>query len=316
MGFWAISKMKNYSLGIDTSCYTTSIAIVDGSGEIVLDKRIPLKVKAGQRGLRQSEAFYQHVVNLPALFEKASIYSNSIAIVSASSKPRNIKDSYMPVFNAGTAFAKTISSLLSLPLSFFSHQEGHIYSLLPESKINCGSAFYVVHLSGGTAEIMKVSSQNGRISTKIIGGSLDITAGQLIDRLGVRLGHGFPAGRALDKIASAEKAKDSYRTSVKNGYFNFSGVENIYEKDISRGTNPDEIICKVFKCISQTLSKSFNNLDIADKPILMTGGVSASHFLKKTLCDKFASIHFGPAELCTDNAVGIARMGMKLSGAD
>jgi len=308
--------MKNFSLGIDTSCYTTSLAIVDESGSVVADERIPLRVKPGQRGLRQSDAFYQHVLNLPALFEKASMYSNFIGNVSASSKPRNLPDSYMPVFNAGTAFAKTVSSMLSLPLNLFSHQEGHIYSALPESGINDELPFYIVHLSGGTAEIMSASSQNGRISTKIIGGSLDITAGQLLDRLGVRLGYGFPSGKALDEIASVSNSKDSYRISVKDGYFNLSGIENIYERDILNGIDASEIIHKTFKCLSNTLSKSFNNLEIAGKPILMTGGVSASRFLNKSLSNKSDSIHFGPPDLCTDNAVGIARMGIKLSGAD
>ena len=308
--------MKNFSLGIDTSCYTTSLAIVDESGAVVVDERIPLRVKSGQRGLRQSEAFYQHVLNLPSLFEKASPYSKSISHVSASSKPRNIENYYMPVFGAGTAFAKTVSSLLELPLNLFSHQEGHIYSVLPESGINERYPFYVVHLSGGTAEIMSASLQNGRISTKIIGGSLDITAGQLIDRLGVRLGYGFPSGKALDEIAYEGKSIDSYRISVKNGYFNLSGVENMYEKDISSGVDVSEIIHKTFKCISDTLSRSFSNLDMTSKPVLMTGGVSASRFLKNSLSVKSGSIHFGPASLCTDNAVGIARMGINLSGAD
>jgi len=308
--------MKNFSLGIDTSCYTTSLAIVDNSGKIVLDERIPLYVKQGQRGLRQSEAFYQHVLNLPELFEKASIYSDSITSLSASGKPRNLPESYMPVFTAGTAFAKTVSSMLSLPLNLFSHQDGHIYSVLPESGIDEKFPFYAVHLSGGTAEIMRVYIQNGRISTEIVGGSLDITAGQLLDRLGVRLGHSFPSGKALDEIAYEGKSDSSYRISVKGGYFNLSGVENMYEKDISSGMDASEIIHKTFKCISETLSKSFDNLKITGEPVLMTGGVSASRFLKNALSDKCGSIHFGPACLCTDNAVGIARMGIKLSGAD
>jgi N6-L-threonylcarbamoyladenine synthase len=308
--------MKPYSLGIDTSCYTTSLAIVDADGEVLVDERIPLSVREGQKGLRQSEAFYQHVLNLPELFEKAAIYSDGVVCISVSDKPRNTPDSYMPVFNAGTAFARAVSNLLALPINYCSHQEGHIYSVMKESGIDANVPFVAVHLSGGTAEIMNISFDGNRIKSTIIGGSLDITAGQLIDRLGVMLGYGFPAGRVLDDIIHENNDKSAYRTSVKNGYFNLSGVENMFKKDIADGAEPVGIIVKTFNCIANTILEAFTQLGIANEVILMTGGVSASRFLKKALSRELKSIRFGPSVLCIDNAVGVARMGIGLSGVE
>lgn len=308
--------MRIFSLGIDTSCYTTSLAIVDSDGKIILDERIPLKVKPGQRGLRQAEAFYQHVLNLPELFEKASIYADSIRLVSVSEKPRNAEKSYMPVFNAGTAFARAVAGMLSLPIFFCSHQEGHILSVLDESGIDSRLPFIAVHLSGGTAEIMKLVPEGKRLTASIIGGSLDITAGQLIDRLGVRLGYGFPAGKTLDEIACDNDCDEAYPVSVKNGYFNFSGIENMSENDLKKGLSPEKIIVKSFNCIANTLVKAFAELGISDETILMTGGVSASLFIKKKMVKRLKAISYGYPSLCTDNAVGIARMGISLLGAE
>lgn len=306
--------MKTFSLGIDTSCYTTSLALVDKDGNVIIDERIPLLVKAGQRGLRQSEAFYQHVLNIPELFKKVSKYVEFIQVISVSEKPRNTSDSYMPVFNAGISFAKVTSSLLALPINYCSHQEGHIYSVMKESGIDADIPFFAVHLSGGTAEIMNISFEASRIKSTIIGGSLDISAGQLIDRLGVMMGYDFPAGKELDDLAFESDDKSAYRTSVQNGYFNFSGIENMFKKDLADGVDHIEIIVKTFNCIANTLLQAFMQLGIENSIILMTGGVCASRFLKKALSSELKSIRFGPPRLCTDNAVGLARLGIGLLG--
>lgn len=301
--------MKTANLGIDTSCYTTSVSLVDADDRILLDERKMLAVKPGQRGLRQSEAFYQHVLNLPGLFEKAAGHRSAIASICVSTQPRNIPDSYMPVFIAGLSFARSLSSFLDVPLVTCSHQDGHILSVLRESGLAEDKNFAVVHLSGGTAEILRVDGDGKRFSPTIIGGALDITAGQLIDRLGVRLGYGFPAGKALDSLVADFPSRSSYGISVKNGFFNLSGIENLIERDLSDGLDAPTVVLKTFNCIVDSLTAAFLQLGLKDEGILMTGGVSASSFLRKRLGDRFPAIRFGPARLCTDNAVGVARMG-------
>ena len=305
--------MSPVSLGIDTSCYTTSVALVGSDGEVLGDFRTPLAVKKGQRGLRQSEAFYQHVLNLPVLLEAARPLLPSVERLCVSTRPRNHPDSYMPVFNAGDAFAKALGTALNKDVLECSHQEGHLMAVLPETGLGGADCFSAVHLSGGTAEILKVQASGNRFETILAGGSLDITAGQLIDRLGVRLGHGFPAGKILDGMISNQTEKDAYKPSVKGGFFNLSGIENQFEKDLASGVDPVLVVLKTFNCIAESLEKALEALGLSKGPILMMGGVSASAFLHRRLTSRFPTVRFGPAGHATDNAIGVARMGVRMA---
>ena len=62
--------MKRYYLGIDTSCYTTSCAIIDSDFQIVGEARKLLEVKSGERGLQQSNMVFQHTKALPKLISE------------------------------------------------------------------------------------------------------------------------------------------------------------------------------------------------------------------------------------------------------
>ena len=137
-------------LGIDTSNYTTSISITDEEKNVIIDERIMLNVKNGERGLRQSEAFYQHVMQLPLLFKKIKDFP--LSGISVSVTPRREAGSYMPCFKAGESFALVLSDMLNLPLIKTTHQEGHIESAVLASQIDL-EKFICVHLSGGTTEI-------------------------------------------------------------------------------------------------------------------------------------------------------------------
>ena len=92
--------------GIDTSNYTTSVAVFDGE-HIIQNKKL-LTVKKGERGLRQSDALFQHTVNLPVLISKlkSEIGDADIEAFGVSNRPRNIEGSYMPCFLAGESAAE------------------------------------------------------------------------------------------------------------------------------------------------------------------------------------------------------------------
>jgi N6-L-threonylcarbamoyladenine synthase len=301
---------KNLYLGIDTSCYTTSIGIVDDQNQLIINKRRLLKVKKGKQGLRQSEAFFQHGSNLVALYEEllSEIDIGLIKSISVSTQPRNVENSYMPVFLSGTQFAQTVGLTLDEEIKSFSHQEGHIMASLFTSDLTIENEmkFYSLHLSGGTTELLLCQMKDNRIHSKIIGGSLDLSAGQLIDRVGVKMGLQFPCGKAMDDLSNESRTQKLYPISVKGLSFNLSGLESYGYKNIDKISETDQARSLLLS-LSETIVKTLNNLE-EDYPIVLTGGVSANSILREKLV-KNQNVYFGDKSLSTDNAVGIALLG-------
>jgi N6-L-threonylcarbamoyladenine synthase len=311
--------MQNLVLGIDTSNYTTSIAVVDHKNNLIVDHRKILAVKEGARGLRQSDALFQHVVNLPVLFEKISELnlSTHIKTISISSRPRPVEGSYMPVFRASQSFGKAIAYTLNCEYKEFSHQEGHIEAAKWSIDKKLESEFIAVHISGGTTEILHVKNndQLGYI-INILGGTSDISAGQFIDRVGVRLGAKFPAGKEMDQLAINRATQEiKLPVSVKNTHMSFSGPETAIQKLMDKKVDQALLAKAVLECIACSLNKTILNTLKATglKQVLMMGGVASSQYIKKYLLEnmpKEYEIYFGDAKYCTDNAVGTALLGI------
>lgn len=310
--------MTKYFLGIDTSCYTTSLAVVDLEGNLICDYREPLPVEKGKIGLRQSNGFFMHVGHLPALYEKvvSDINPSHIVAVGVSSQPRYIEDSYMPVFTAGLHFAKTVALSLNTKLYTFSHQEGHIEASNWSSDYE-SDTFIAVHLSGGTSEILLVKKQENRYFTNIIGGAEDISAGKLIDRVGVYMGTDFPAGKILDGSIEFDKnRKWGYPTSVKGSRINLSGLENYAKKKFDEGTSLNDVAEGLFESISKSILKAVTNAakDSGINTVIFAGGVASSKYLRSYIKANDRSeleFVFSEPKYAVDNSVGIAQMTRK-----
>ncbi len=325
-----IKKIKPAVIALDTSNYTTSVSAADINGGIIVDKRKLLEVKKGERGLRQSHALFQHMTNLPELLESAvSAIRDAgfeIRAVAASDRPRPQRGSYMPVFLVGTNFAKSIACALGTPTYFFSHQEGHIAAVcgaLPED-----SHMLSFHISGGTGEIVEVL---GGVPASIIGGVKDISFGQLIDRIGVALGYGFPAGREMDSIAMDHCGGAAYRYSRKNHIIiegsrmkpirvegcsvNLSGIETECLRAVSEGCPAEILVPELFLLISDALFQLTVNAcrKSGTDSMVYAGGVAASGFIRETLTKRLRSAGinaiFGEPAMSSDNAVGTALLG-------
>ena len=232
------STRDNIVIGIDTSCYTTSIAAISLNKEIIFNEKIMLNVDTNSKGLRQSEAVFKHVSNIGQISENIAekLRNYNIVGVCASEKPRPIKGSYMPVFTVGLNIGKLLSSTHNCPFFKTSHQENHIESSLLGKNLLDKNRFIAVHMSGGTTEIVLVNKGKcGKYEFEIIGGTKDVSFGQLIDRLGVKLSYNFPCGKYIDKNAlEYEKTiENGLKTSVKEGYMNLSGIENQLDKIMS-----------------------------------------------------------------------------------
>ncbi len=298
-------------LGIDTSNYTTSLALYDG--KVCINKRKLLPVKEGEKGLRQSDALFWHIKQIPELFEDIRVNAADIKAVAASVAPRNVEGSYMPVFLAGESVASAVASTHNVPLFSFSHQEGHIMAGIYSSDAAelLYEPFLSVHLSGGTLEILKTEYKDNRFCCEIIGKTLDISAGQLIDRVGVDLGFSFPAGRFADDEAQKASTAIKLPVSVKKGNINFSGAET--KAKTFYATNTKAEICRgVLECISKSIEAAVNNCINEYKltKVLFAGGVASSAVIRTRLPDKvFGDVFFASAELSSDNAVGTAILG-------
>lgn len=310
-------------LGIDTSCYTTSVALISETGVLCADKRILLQVKPGEKGLQQSAAVFQHLQNLPEVLEGLQV--EPLHAITASVKPRPVDGSYLPVFKVGASFGEAASKLLKVPLITTSHQEGHIRAGLfgntgVQTTFNAGEPFLAWHLSGGTTELLLVkplSKSKGTAGYQIekIGGSSDLQVGQFIDRVGVNLGLRFPAGPALEELAFRSDTEKMLPISHQDLNLSFSGPAAAAERAVNSGHSGPDLARQVFNCICKGLLQ-VSLLAVKQyhiNSILMVGGVASSRIVRERFANEGRKygvrFEFGLKEFSGDNAVGVALIG-------
>jgi N6-L-threonylcarbamoyladenine synthase len=308
-------------LGVDTSNYRTSLCLVDSDGNIVAEQKQLLSVKQGERGLRQSEAVFQHTMRLQDLAGELC-FEGRLAAVAVSTQPRPVEGSYMPVFKVGETWAHGISLFTNVPLFSTSHQEMHIaageYSA-PERPKN--KEFLAFHLSGGTSELLSCKRTAEGYDIKLLGGTLDLHAGQLIDRIGVALGLPFPSGPFLEELANSESREEiRVPTTVKGFSFHLSGAESALLRLIATGEkSPAGIARATEQCIANSLEKTIRHAIEQGHPkeVLIVGGVAANSYIKLRLKQRLehravgCSLYFADPAYSGDNAFGVAMIGLR-----
>ena len=302
-------------LGIDTSCYTTSVALLDESGALVADERRPLAVKPGGRGLSQSEMVYQHTRHLPEVFAAAAAKASGrleLAAVAASTQPRPLPESYMPAFLVGAGYARVVALTQAVPFLCLSHQENHILAGVWSAGGPTADEFLAVHASGGTTEITRVTRRAGNMTVELLGGSADISAGQFIDRVGVALGLSFPAGPALEELARAGRAAPAeLPVAVQGLSVSFAGPASHAQRLLERGADPATLAAGVQHCVAASLARLCRQAvkTTGVREILLAGGVLANAFIREHLAadlDGNATLWFPAPRYSGDNAVGAA----------
>lgn len=305
-------------IGIDTSNYTTSIAICDENGEIIANIKSLLDVKEGERGLRQSDAVFAHIKNftmLAPLFSKA-VEGCDIKAVGVSVTPRDVSGSYMPCFLSGKAVADMIAATHNVPVYEFSHQAGHIMSALYSSANServMQDDFVAFHVSGGTTEALYVRPSRNSFDVQIIAETADISAGQAIDRAGVMMGLKFPCGKEMELLANqCEEKIPKAKICVKNGKCNLSGLENIAQKMYDETNNKYLTSAYVLNFVAETLLQLTADIreEYHDIPIIYAGGVMSNKYLQNKL-SQFSNTYFATPEFSADNAAGIALLTYK-----
>ena len=302
--------MSGY-LGLDTSNYTTSAAYwAQGADKPVQAKQL-LPVKMGEMGLRQSDAVFHHTRQLPDVMERLTeAMAQGIVAVAASDRPQQVDGSYMPCFLVGVGAARQLGTVLGVPVYFFTHQQGHVMAALTGA--DClhlrQAPFLAFHVSGGTTDALLVEpDEDAVIRCRVVGHSLDLKAGQLIDRVGGMLGLPFPAGPALEQLAMQADKPYRVKPTLKGCDCHLSGVENQCRDRLAAGQPPAEVarfcldsVCAAVSGMTEALLAQYGDL-----PLVYAGGVMSNTMLKQTLTARFGG-RFAPPVYSADNAAGIA----------
>lgn len=301
------------TIGIDTSNYTTSIAWFDGSNGENFSKLLP--VGEGQLGLRQSDAVFAHIKSLPELSGRLfSDFSGSIAAVGVSTRPRAVEGSYMPCFLVGYSHGAMLASAARAPLREISHQQGHIAAALwSAGRLSLmDEPFLAWHLSGGTTELLLVQPEGKNVSCRKIGGTTDISGGQLIDRTGQLLGLPFPSGKHLDRLSSGGTFREVFRVKCVDSSFSLSGVQNKVAQFHEKYGVPEETAAFALRCVACAVGKATEQAVKAypGLPVVFSGGVSSNSMLRREL-EPFGPI-FAQPQYSTDNAMGAAILAYRM----
>ena len=294
-------------IGIDTSNYTTSIAYFDGHSGENCSKLLP--VKSGELGLRQSDAVFAHIKSLPELSGRLfSHVREEIRAVGVSTRPRAVEGSYMPCFLVGLSHATLLSDALHVPLVEVSHQQGHVAaSLWSAGHLELMEQPHLAwHLSGGTTELLLVEPEGKLVKCTKIGGTTDISAGQLIDRTGQLLGLPFPSGKHLDALSREAEGTDFFRVKCADMTFSFSGMQNKVQQYYEAGKNPAETAAYALRCVAYGVFHATEQARKASPglPVVFSGGVASNTLLRQVL-EPLNPI-FAQPQYSTDNAMGVA----------
>ncbi len=306
-------------LGVDTSNYTTSIALFNSEANEMIQQKKLLPVKEGRLGLRQSDAVFHHTVQLPQLFGQLSSCADlsGVRAVGVSTKPCGDEGSYMPCFLAGINAAKAFSVACGAGLNSFTHQQGHIAAALYSAdRLDLlNKRFIAFHVSGGTTQALLVEpSRENIFNARLIASSLDLKAGQAVDRVGVMLGLDFPAGKALDALAVKCNDKFTVKPVMRGSNCSLSGVENKCKKMLEQQEPREKIARYCIEYILASIDGMVHELlgEYGKLPLVFSGGVMSNSIISRALTEKYSAVFASPEFSC-DNAAGVAYLAAEKS---
>ena len=295
-------------IGFDTSNYTTSIAFFDGKDGLNCSKLLP--VKEGELGLRQSDAVFAHIKGLPELSGRlfSHVKVENITAIGVSTRPRAVEGSYMPCFMVGYSHAKLLADTFGVPLIEVSHQQGHVSaSLWSAGRLDLMDTPHLAwHLSGGTTELLLVEPEGKNVRCTKIGGTTDISAGQLIDRTGQLLNLPFPSGKHLDALSKEAIGKTLFKVKCNGPEFSLSGVQNKVQQFFESTGDAAETAAYALRCVAYAVHKATENalLEYPGLPVVFSGGVASNSMLRELTAD--LDPIFSEPQYSTDNAMGVA----------
>lgn len=216
----------------------------------------------------------------------------------------------MPCFTVGLNTAKCLSAALDIPLCEFSHQAGHVAAAVYSSGHTelFEREFIAFHVSGGTTEALLVRPDEEKLlHIDIVGRTLDLNAGQAVDRVGVAMGLSFPAGAELEKAALESRKTFKLKPCVKGTDCCLSGIENKCLDMIKSGESKCDVALFCLDSVAAALEKMTENIlkKYGRLPLVFAGGVMSNSIIRQRFTKEFGAYFAEPA-FSADNAAGTA----------
>ncbi|MBI3840471.1 MAG: tRNA (adenosine(37)-N6)-threonylcarbamoyltransferase complex transferase subunit TsaD [Thaumarchaeota archaeon] len=273
----------DYILGVESTAHTFSVSVMSSSGKILSDSRNVFKAPEGS-GIHPFEASQSHIRAaarvLKEAVEESGVPLDSMAAVSYSMGP-----GLGPCLRVGAVVARTLASSLELPLVPVNHAVGHIElgCLLTKAKDPI-----VLLVSGG--HTMVISFSGGR--WRVLGESLDLTLGQLLDQFGRHAGLASPCGRAIEEAARLSDRYLRLPYSVKGNDVSFSGLLTASKSLLDEGASFGDVAFSIqetaFAMVAEVTERAL--AFTGKKEVLVVGGVAANRRLDGMM-DSMAKRH-------------------------
>ena len=304
------------TLGIESSCDETSVAVVKNGREIlsnIIDTQIPIHEKYG--GVVPEIASRNHIEAISRVtkkaLEEAKIRFDEIDAVTPTYGP-----GLVGALLVGVSYAKALSFAINKPLVGVNHIQGHIAANYITYK-ELEPPFLCVLISGGNTQIVNVKSYT---DFEILGKTRDDAIGEAFDKVARVVGLGYPGGPKVDKLAKEgnlvyKLPKTHFENSLD---FSFSGIKtavinlnhntpNINKADLCasfESTVTDVLIENIKTALKQTGSTK----------LAIAGGVSANSYIRNAVLNlekqiRNLKVYMPDMKLCTDNAAMIASAG-------
>ena len=308
-------KKDILTLGIESSCDETSVAVVKNGREVlsnIIDTQIPIHEKYG--GVVPEIASRNHIEAISRVakkaLEEAHITWNDIDAITPTYGP-----GLVGALLVGLSYAKALSFALEKPLVGVNHIQGHIaanYITYPELE----PPFLCVMMSGGNTQIVHVKNYT---EFEVLGKTRDDAIGEAFDKIARVVGLGYPGGPKVDKLAKEGVAEFNLpKTHFENLDFSFSGIKtaviNLHHKqpDLNKAN-----LCASFeKAVTEELientKKALKLESVQTKTIALAGGVSANSYIRSSFLSlekEGYKVYMPELKLCTDNAAMIASAG-------
>ena len=306
------------TLGIETSCDETSVALVEDGRRVVsnvIHSQVDLHKDFG--GVVPELAARDHLERLPGLldlaFEKAGAGPDDVGLIAVTRGP-----GLAGCLLVGVGVAEGLSASWSRRLTGVNHLWGHIYAAML-ARPDLEPPLLGLVVSGAHSDLVRMP-EHGRF--EVIGRTRDDAAGEAFDKAARMLGLGYPGGPALDRLARTgdPRRQPLPKPSLPGLEFSFSGLKTalLYRlRDLGDAITPRDkadlaaaFERSVVESLMDKLDQALSGMSVSE--VVVAGGVAANTLLRRRAAEVVAGrarLTMPPLELCTDNAAMIAAAG-------